>query len=93
MRAPLYLNARLLRDSRTLPGVIPTAAPISLPGGVMVAQATLTRLVVVRSHAGQPSQFGGTNYSAQTSVREVALVSTVQLTQEPVTGSNPVGRT
>ena len=31
MRAPLYLNARLLRDSRTLPGVIPTAAPILSP--------------------------------------------------------------
>jgi hypothetical protein len=26
----------------------------SLPGGVMVAQATLTRLVMVRIHAGQP---------------------------------------
>jgi hypothetical protein len=28
----------------------------SLPGGVMVAQATLTRLVMVRIHAGQPSR-------------------------------------
>ena len=93
MHAPLYLNARLLRDSRTLPGVVRQQLQFLLPGGVMVAQATLTRLVVVRSHAGQPSQFGGTNYSAQTSVREVAQVSTVRLTKEPVTGSNPVGRT
>ncbi len=30
------------------------ALPTSLPGGVMVAQATLTRLVMVRIHAGQP---------------------------------------
>ena len=29
----------------------------SLPDGVMVAQATLTRLVMVRIHVGQPSRF------------------------------------
>ena len=28
--------------------------PLLLPGGVMVAQATLTRLAMVRIHAGQP---------------------------------------
>lgn len=40
------LDRAAARRSVTLPHL--------LPGGVMVAQATLTRLVMVRTHAGQP---------------------------------------
>ena len=48
---------------RCIPSLTPAArdpayCTFTLPGGVMVAQVTLTHLVMVRIHAGQPFDAG-----------------------------------
>ena len=45
----------------------------SLPDGVMVAQATLTRLVMVRIHVGQPGDAGSEHRLLMAPIRETSL--------------------